>query len=327
MRPNDLKNEIKSLYGSRQPLYCWGPPGVGKSSVVAQAAAELGKEIRDVRALLLDPVDLRGIPQIRDGRVLWCVPNFLPTDGEGILFLDELNAAPQMVQAACYQLVLDRMLGEYRLPDGWTIIAAGNEETDRAAVHRMPSPLANRFVHLKYEVNLEDWVAWALKAGVMTEVIACLRFRPALLHQFDPKRNEKSFPTPRSWEFVSRMLTGRNNISAIEYELVAGAVGEGAAAEFIGFLKVFKSLPNPDAVIMSPKTASIPTDPATLYAICGALARKASENTIGRIVEYANRLPAEYSILLMRDASRQSPEVVNTRAYIEWVSAHDSVLI
>lgn len=327
MKPSHVAEALETLIPINQPVFIWAPPGVGKSQVVQQVTTKLKRDLRDVRAVLLDPVDLRGLPAINgDNRAHWCPPEFLPRKGKGILFLDELNAAPPMVQAACYQLVLDRKLGEYKLPDGWAVIAAGNRETDKAVTHRMPSALANRFVHIEFEVDLGDWVTWALDKGIMTEVIAFLQFRPALLHAFDPAKNDKAFPTPRAWEFVSNILK-QTPSTDIEYELIKGTVGDGAAAELLGFLKIFRSLPNPDAVLMNPDQGDIPSDPATLYAICGALAPKASSQTMGNLVKYANRLPAEFSVLLIRDSIRNNNEVVNTRAYIEWASAHSDVLI
>lgn len=327
MNARQIKEAIVVLDTTKQPAFLWGAPGIGKSQVVSQVAEEQKLQLIDIRAILLDPVDLRGLPHINgDNRAHWCQPDFLPRKGKGILFLDELNAAPQLVQAACYQLVLDRKLGEYTLPPGWTVIAAGNRETDRAVTNRMPSALANRFVHINFDVDLEDWVAWALETGIQTELISFLRFRPELLHSFDPKKNDKAFPSPRSWEFVSRILASRP-AQEIEYELLTGTVGEGAAAELMAFLRIFRSLPNPDVVLMNPDTANVPEDPATLYAICGALSHKAGENTIGRLCTYANRLPAEFSVLLIRDSVKHAPGVVNSRAFVEWASAHSEVLI
>ena len=159
MKPSAVSRALKSLLvGERQPVFIWGSPGTGKSAVLHQLVSELGIALRDIRALLLDPVDLRGLPFLgKDGRSQWATPDFLPQDGEGILFLDELNAAPAMVQASCYQLVLDRKLGEYTLPEGWAIVAAGNRDSDRAATTRMPTPLRNRFVHLNFEVDVQEW--------------------------------------------------------------------------------------------------------------------------------------------------------------------------
>jgi MoxR-like ATPase len=328
MKPSNVSRSLRTLLSINQPVFLWGAPGVGKSRVVRQAADALGRPVVDVRAVLLDPVDLRGLPHVNgDNQAHWCPPSFLPTDGIGVLFLDELNAAPPLVQAACYQLVLDRGLGEYRLPDGWAVVAAGNRETDRAVVSRMPSALANRFTHIDFDVDMEDWVAWALRSGIQTEVIAFLRFRPGLLHDFDPKRHaEKAFPSPRAWEFASKILSAAPD-REIEFELLKGTVGEGAAAELLGFLRIFRNLPNPDLVLLAPDKVDVPTDPATLYALCGALARKASDQTVERLLGFAGRLPAEFSVLLVRDSIRSDQGIVNSRAFIEWASAHSDVLI
>ena len=327
LKPSQVAEALDVLVGIKQPIMIWGPPGVGKSAIVKQVADQSALELRDVRAILLDPVDLRGLPHINgDGRAHWAVPEFLPREGKGILFLDELTAAPQLTQAACYQLILDRKLGEYELPEGWTIIAAGNRESDRGVVHRMPSPLTNRFVHLDFGVDLDDWTKWATQQGIATEVIAFLRFRDELLHDFDPKRSEKAFPTPRSWEFVSNIVGSGTVTNGIEYPLIAGAVGEGAAAEFMGFLKIARSIQSPDMILMSPDSAAVPEEAATLYAISTALARKATENNMDRVVTYANRLPDEFSVLLVKDALDRDPAVANTRAYIEWVSEHHEVM-
>jgi hypothetical protein len=294
---------------------------------VAQVAESQDYALQDIRAVLLDPVDLRGLPHIdNDGRAAWCPPDFLPIDGKGILFLDELNAAPPLVQAACYQLVLDRRLGNYRLPDGWRIVAAGNRETDRSVTHRMPSALANRFVHLDFDVDLEDWCAWAAENQVAPEVIAFMRFRPNLLHAFDPLKEEKAFPTPRSWEFVSGIVSAGSAVSR-DYELLAGTVGEGAAAEFTGFQRLFHELPDPDALLNQPESADVPDDPATLYAVCEVVAGKANAHNMPQVVAYARRLPPEFSVLLVRDAVKADREVVHTEAFNEWATAYSDVLL
>ena len=207
MKASCVSTTLCSLLPIRQPVFLWGAPGIGKSAVVAQVAATAGLELQDVRALLLDPVDLRGLPFVAaDGRSRWATPGFLPAEGtSGILFFDELNAAPAMVQASLYQLVLDRKLGEYRLPDSWTIIAAGNREGDRAVTTRMPTPLRNRFVHIDFEVDADDWSKWAIQSGIRPEVIAFIRFRPALLSAFD--RDATSFPSPRCYDEETEVYT------------------------------------------------------------------------------------------------------------------------
>ena len=327
MKPSRIAETLKTLTDIHQPVFVWGAPGVGKSQVVAQVAHAKGLNLVDVRAVLLDPVDLRGLPHIDENRrACWCPPEFLPAEGEGILFLDELNAAPPLVQAACYQLVLDRQLGEYHLPDGWSIVAAGNRETDRAVTHRMPSALANRFVHLNFDVNQEEWLDWAQESEIVPEVIAFIRFRPQLLHAFDPQKDDKAFPTPRSWEFVSRIMHKQGK-TLPDLELIAGVVGEGAAAEFCGFLRIFNNLPDPDTLLSDPETSVVPEDPATLYAVCELLSKKTELINLPQIMTYAKRLPPEFSVMLVRDAARINSAIVQTPDFNAWAVAHADVLI
>jgi MoxR-like ATPase len=168
MKPSRLRGVLQTLLTQRWPAFVWGPPGTGKSSIVREVADSAKLPVIDLRASLLDPTDLRGIPAIDGGRAVWCPPSFLPrpNDTPGVLFLDEINAAPPLVQASLYQLVLDRRVGEYELPKGWWIVAAGNRQQDRAVTFRMSSALANRFVHVSLEVDVDDWRAWAIEKAL-----------------------------------------------------------------------------------------------------------------------------------------------------------------
>ena len=195
MKPSELYEALHALISERVPLHVWGACGVGKSQIVAQVAADRQCDFLDIRAVQLDPVDLRGLPRISADRAEWVPPKFLPLGGEGILFLDELTSAPQMTQAGCYQLVLDRKLGEYRLPDGWVVIAAGNPASERGVHFSMPRPLRNRFVHLDLEPDFIDWCKWAVKASIRPEIIAFLRFKPALLHDPDATSDVNACPS------------------------------------------------------------------------------------------------------------------------------------
>jgi hypothetical protein len=324
MKASVISSALRTLVAARQPVFIWGGPGIGKSAVVRQLAEALAVPLRDVRALLLDPVDLRGLPFLgNDGRSKWATPDFLPQEGSGILFLDELNAAPAMVQASCYQLVLDRKLGEYALPDGWAIVAAGNRDSDRAVTTRMPTPLRNRFVHLEFEVDLQEWAEWAIEASIRPEVIAFLRFRQELLSAFD--RDANAFPSPRSWEFVSRIL-GATPDQSVEHELFAGAVGAGAATEFSAFLKTFRELPNIDAILLNPLKEPVPENAAAQYAVASALAHCATDTNFDRICTYLSRMPTEFSVLCVRDASLRQPAVQHTPAFTKWATTNHHVL-
>jgi hypothetical protein len=321
VKPSDVMLALAALLPTRRPLYLWGAPGAGKSSLVRQAADKADLDVLDVRAVLLDPVDLRGLPRIDHDTALWCPPAFLPRGGEGVLFLDELAQAPPLVQAACLQLCLDRRVGEYLLPEGWSVVAASNRQEDRAGAHRLISPLLNRFIHLHLEVSHDDWQAWAVQAGVAPEVRSFLRYRPALLFQFDPTSNQRSFPTPRSWEFVSQVLP--HTPADLLHAVVAGCVGEGPAAEFVGFARLCQELPELDQVLAQPLATPVPREPAVLYALVGALVEKcrtADATTTANFVQYATRLPDEFGVLAMRDALSLNGKLIALPAAQAWLA-------
>ena len=323
LKPSETAAALIACLHARQPVCLWGSPGIGKSQIVQQTAAAEGLACQDVRAVLLDPVDLRGLPHLNgNGRAAWAIPDFLPVNGNGVLFLDELNRAPILVQNACFQLVLDRRLGDYRLPVGWSVVAACNRESDGGGITRMPSALANRFTHLNVQPDLDDWCRWAVTAGVDPVVVAFLRFRPALLHQFS--REARAFPTPRSWQFVSTIV-GQQPSPDVELALVAGSVGHEAAIEFVAFMKLYRSLPSIDAILLDPANAPVPSDVATLYAVSSALANRAREDNLGRIVRYLDRLPVEYSVFAVRDATTRDQALTSTPEFTAWAVAHADV--
>jgi MoxR-like ATPase len=289
----------------------------------------------DIRAVQLDPVDLRGLPRISADQAEWVPPKFLPTGGDGILFLDELTSAPQMTQAGCYQLVLDRKLGEYRLPDGWVVIAAGNPASERGVHFSMPRPLRNRFVHLDLEPDFEDWSRWAIQAGIRPEILAFLRFKPALLYDADATSDVNAWPTPRSWEMASQALNGfartqqKNGMagtSEIEAKLLEGAVGAGAANELVAFLRLFRKLPSIDEILLHPDGAPVPEEPSALIAIATALGRVLTDHSIPKGMKYLNRMPTEMRVLAMRDAAARDRAITHTAEFIRFGVEHAEVL-
>jgi hypothetical protein len=244
----------------------WGAPGVGKSSIVAQTAKAFDLEFIDVRLSQLAPTDLRGLPVPENGVSKWYPPEFLPTGGKGILFLDELNMAPPTMQGMAQQLILDRKVGSYTLPDGWFIWAAGNRKEDRASVFDMPAPLANRFLHLEVEPDLESFKLYGFTAGIHEHILAFLAFRPQLLHALDSKH--PAWPSPRSWEMASKLLNAGLDISAV--------VGAGAAAEFAAFIQVYDMLPALDPILEGrAKDMAFPEEPSSRYATVIGLTMRA----------------------------------------------------
>jgi len=205
MTPQELTPYLSRLVEQRLQLslMLWGPPGIGKSSIVADVAKQHELQLVDLRLSQLAPTDLRGLPVADNGVSRWFPPEFLPTSGQGILFLDEINMAPPAMQGIAQQLILDRRVGSYRVPEGWFIWAAGNRKSDRAAVFEMPSALANRFIHLDLVPDFDSFKAWGLVAGLSEQVLAFLAFRPTLLHQIDAQR--PNWPSPRSWVMAHQL--------------------------------------------------------------------------------------------------------------------------
>lgn len=328
MKPSAIRSVLPHLITEQQPAFLWGAPGVGKSDVVAQVADDMKLELRDVRLSLLDPIDLKGFPTIDavKKQMKWLPADFLPTKGKGLLFLDEMNSAPQSVQAAAYQLVLNRKIGEYKLPDGWAVLAAGNRASDRSVVHAMPAALANRFVHLDFDVNVDDWNMWAMQNGIHDDLRAFIQFRPNLLHSFDSATNPRAFPSPRSWSFVNKIY--KKNLSQDnEFELIRGTVGEGASAEFSGFVRLIKDLPKVDAVLLDPEGTRTPSSPAGMYAMSTSLDAKATTGNLERIMKYMTRLPVEFQTVFMRSAIRRDDKLSRTKAFADWGVLNQSVLV
>lgn len=295
----------------------WGPPGVGKSQGVRQLARDIedntGKRVNitDVRLLLFNPVDLRGIPTANADRTLavWLKPQIFQMDSSeevvNILFLDEISAAPQSVQAAAYQITLDRTVGEHRLPDNCIVIAAGNRVSDKSVAYKMPKALANRLCHIEASPDFESWLGWAVKSGVNPMVTGFLSFKKDALMSFEPKAEDLAFPTPRSWEMVSNILNHVNPDPDKVRTLICGCVGMGAAVEFATWCRVYKELPSIED-IFNKGTGAVPSSVDCLYALVSSMAAYAQKHKdrldlIENSIDYALKLPPDFSLILMRD--------------------------
>ena len=255
--PNGAKASIKHALKKKRPIFLWGPPGIGKSDIVSQITGTFSNShLIDIRLSLWEPTDIKGIPYFdsNSGTMVWGAPSELPSEEFAaqfdhiVLFLDEMNSAAPSVQAAAYQLILNRKVGTYKLPDNVMIVAAGNREADKGVTYRMPAPLANRFIHLELSVNFDDWFQWSVNNNINTDVIGYLTFAKKDLYDFDPKSSSRSFATPRSWSFVSELLDDDLD-EATTTDLVAGAVGEGLAVKFMAHRKVAGMMPNPSDIL------------------------------------------------------------------------------
>ncbi len=294
----------------------WGPPGVGKSQGIRQVAKVIAEktgkrvEVTDVRLLLFNPVDLRGIPTANEDKTLavWLKPKIFQMDDSSevvnILFLDEISAAPQSVQAAAYQITLDRTVGEHRLPDNCIVIAAGNRVTDRSVAYTMPKALANRLCHIEIVGDSKSWHRWAVGAGVNSIVLGFLDCNPSMLMKFDPMSDSLSFPTPRSWEMVSGILNNvSENVDEV-FPLIVGCIGEETAHALRSWSAVRMRIPKVEKIFEG-KEEEVPTSPDILFALSSEIttyaAKHHSEDEIRNAVGYASRLPFEFKNRIFAD--------------------------
>jgi len=333
MKAQNISKSLDKLIESQIPVFVWGSPGIGKSSIIKQIAIDKGLEFVDLRLSLLDPTDLKGIPFFdKDNHeAVWASPNFLPknSDSKGILFLDEINTAPPSVQASAYQLVLDRKVGDYELPEGWSIVAAGNHESDRGVVYRMPPPLANRFVHLNMEVSFEDWKGWAYENDIESSIIAFLHYDNEKLFDFDPSKNQKSFPTPRSWEYVDKILSSGMDATLL-MDIISGAVGAESATAFMSFRKVMHKLPNIDKLLAN-EDVEVEHDSQVLFALIAGIITNIKQNSskekIDNALKFSLTLPKEFSVMLVKDMQQNRINVESSTVWDDWVEEFAYLLV
>jgi len=318
----------------------WGAPGVGKSQAIRQIAAKIesttGKKchVTDVRLLLFNPIDLRGIPTANADKTLaiWLKPQIFQMnpnpDVVNLLFLDEISAAPQSVQAAAYQITLDRIIGEHKLPDNCIVLAAGNRLTDKSVSFKMPKALANRLCHIEVESNFDSWHRWAISAGVSPFVTGFLSFRHDYLIENEGSTDSLAFPTPRSWEMVSNLLNmAEQNLSAV-YDMIAGCIGSGIANEFRAYCKIYADLPKVEDIFAG-RCASVPHGTDELYALVSSMVSYAREHkndvpAIENSINYSLLLPPDFSVVLitgyMAIEEGYRDRLLKMPAFTKWLS-------
>lgn len=307
----------------------WGPPGVGKSAGAEQLAAAIetgtGKRaaVTEVRLLLFSPIDLRGIPVANRDKTLaeWLKPAVFDMDPSeecvNLLFLDELSAAPPAVQAAAYQLTLDRRIGEHRLPDNCIVIGAGNRTSDRSAAYRMPNALANRMQHYEIAVDFPSWQEWAIRNDVHPQVLGYLAFDNSRLYDEEVREDQTAFASPRSWMFVSDILNimgERAELDAL-FNQISACVGTDTALSFLAWCRNHSELPCTEEIFQG-KCSKYPSSPDALYALTASMAKyvearsgcgsreEITETELDNMSAYAARFPADYQACLYRQLWR-----------------------
>jgi len=329
MRPKELKDLLLQTVPAGLPILIKGAPGVGKSEIVSQVAAELGTELVISHPVVSDPTDFKGLPAVVDGGAEFLpfgdLKKLIDAKKQTIAFLDDLGQAPAVVQAAAMQLILARRVNGHRVSDAVTFIAATNRREDKAGVTGILEPVKSRFASIvELNVHVEDWVDWAARNNVAAEMIAFIRFRPQLLIDTGRPTNDiVNRPSPRTVTYASKLFS----LGITSYEALAGAAGEGFAAEFTGFVRVCQAMPSIDEILDRPETATVPTEPAALFAVATALASRTSNKTATAILKYASRLPAEFGVLTVRDSLRQYPQAANNKAFIQWASENKDILL
>lgn len=327
MRPTALIPTLKSLIEADRPVLIEGPPGLGKTQVCNQVANELSRPIVHRHAPTMQPEDL-GLPSVCGARHTFTYPDWFPEkdrtdiEPEGVILIDEMPQADNSIQKTLANLIQERELHGHIMKPGWSIVATGNRQKDRAGANRILAHLRSRVTTLAFDPNLDDWCTWALsdrgdgEPRVDVNVVSFLRFKSGLLApDLDP--NVEVSPNPRAWtEGVSDLM---NKVpKEAELEVFSGAVGEGPAAELMAFLQVARSMPNPDVILLHPDKYEVPTENNVRYALVGALAHRAKPENFDRIMTFVDRMPAEFGVMVVRDSTLRCPDVQNTKAFIDW---------
>jgi hypothetical protein len=330
MRYSNIKTSIveqfKAPQGNKVVPFILGAPGGGKSACARDIVAELGVEtVVEFTASLRDPVDVLGTPNNTGEYTRWVPPEefYNLRTGRAALILEELSDAPIPMQNALCGVIYDRRAGNLQLSPDLFIIATGNRTEDKSGANRITSKLANRTRRFDFQENIDDWTEWALDNDMDPVLIQFLRFRPGLLSDFDANRFAN--PTPRAWERVNLIPSTLDN--GLFFDNVSGEVGEGAAAEYTGFRRIYMSLPDVDSILLDPAGADVPQDPATLYALTGALARKSTKDNFDRVSKYLSRMSPEFNVMATKDAIKLQPTIKHSRAFVEWASKNAEVLM
>ncbi len=327
MRPKALSELLSKTIAAGLPVLIKGAPGVGKSDIVAQACAAQNADLVLSHPVVSDPTDYKGMPFVKNGKA-----EFLPfgdlralieAKKTTVAFLDDLGQAPAVVQAAAMQLILARRVNGHKISDDVVFIAATNRREDRAGVTGILEPVKSRFATIvELEVHVDDWCDWALKNGVAPEVVAFIRFRPSLLNSGAATADIVNHPCPRTITSMARLYSkGIRDIEALQ-----GAVGQGCATEFLGFVRVWESLPSIDGILINPDASRVPDEPAALYAVATGLAQRTTVANATQVVRYVRRLPEEFGVLAIRDMLRVCPQATNNKEFIAWAAEHQSVL-
>lgn len=329
MKASQLKGELVKSIKAGLPIFIKGAPGIGKSDIIAQVAKELEADLLINHPVVSDPTDFKGLPGVVNNKAEFLpfgdLRKLIEAKKLTICFLDDLGQAPAVVQAAAMQLLLNRSVNGHKVSDHVVFVAATNRREDMAGVTCILEPVKSRFASIvELTVDVDDWIEWAMNNEIRPEVIGFIHFRPELLNKGEATRDIVNHPCPRTIVFLSKLIDA--GITSIE--MYSGAIGQGAAAEFSGFLRIYKELPNINEILMEPETAPVPEQPASLYAVVAALVNRLSSKNAQNIMIYAERLPADFSVLLIKDCIRKDSSIITkTKQFSLWAKNHKDILL
>lgn len=328
MSPSQVKKGVKACLRAGLTANIGGSPGTGKSSLVFEIAKEAKLIPIDIRLSTFTPEDLNGFPMRVDDKVQFTPFDIFPLEGDNVpegtngwlIFLDELSSASKPVQAAAYRLILDREVGNKKLHSKVHLVSAGNLITDNAVVYPMSTALQSRLVHFNMGVSVPDWMEWAISKNFDTRILAFINYKNELLMDFKPDHDDNTFPCPRTWEFVNRLISKNVEPTEENLNIFAGTIGSGTAVTFTTFCKVYSNLPKISDIIANPITALYPDEVGTKYAVITMLMSKINDSNAEKILEYVSRFPSEMQIVFMRGAVKYNPEIrkVN-KAFIDFI--------
>jgi hypothetical protein len=324
LKPTQLQALLAKTIPARVPILIKGAPGISKTECVRQASRSANADLFVMHPVVKNPTDFQGMPWISNGEASFIpfgdLRKLIQANSLTVCFIDDLGQASPAVQAAAMQLLLARELDGQRISDQVVFIAATNRRTDRAGVLGLLEPVKGRFHSIVELVpNLNDWVSWAVGAQIAPEIIAFLRFRPELFFDFAPTADLTKSPSPRTWHQLSDLLA-LGLPSDVELPSVQGAIGEGAATEFVAFRRVWASMSSPDLVLTNPDAAAIPSEPSALYAIATALAYRVTRQSMTNFCRYLTRMCSaqfeEFAAVSMKLATARDTGLQGTSAYV-----------
>ena len=326
--PKELPAALEVCHQAELSPMLWGPPGVGKTSVVQQFAAHLKGDLKDVRLTQIEAVDLKGIcvPNYDSRTTTWLPPDFLPKEkgNGGVIFLDELTGAEQRLQVSAYSLLLERRVGDYTVPDGWMVCAAGNGIEHGAVCYEMGTALADRLVHFNVVADPKSFIDWGTKSGrIAPEVLTFIQTRSQFLDGCQERISGGALigPSPRGWERVSRVLS-KTTDDRLRQLVITGIVGESAAAEFFFVVNEMKDLVSAEDLLKADPVKRLklmPRQLTSLYGLCYALTSYATNaQTIGGAAEIVNimdKLSEEDPSLPIVEIKTLAMELLLEKAY------------